>query len=513
MSLTVSRLDRRDFLKVMTGLAVSLAVPGVIPSATSVSRHKSLRPNIIILVLDAMSAENMSLYGYARETTPQLSRLAERATVYHSHYAAGNYTTPGTASILTGMYPWSHRAINIRSGIRRSLLGKDLFGVAGPEYFRAAFTQNMLADVFLRQAHTNLELHLPLTAFQINDEPGLASRLFGADPLIPYYAFDNSIVYYSVLSTMFLNYWNVSTWNNLKKYSLPSDAYPYGIPFNTYNFFRNDIVYDGIRKLVTTLAAEHSPFLAYFHLFSPHEPYRPRKDFVDIFPGIDLPRKPEHPLAAGKKFSAIVHDRQHYDEFIAEVDAEVGRFIDGLDRSGLLENTYLFILADHGELFERGEQGHLTPLMYEPVVHIPLIVFAPGQNHRRDVLTATSNVDILPTVAKIIGREPLISSEGRILPGFGGEDHLERNIFTVEAKRNPATAPLTRASVSMIRNQRKLIYYLGYPGFDDSFELFDLHDDPEELDDIFSKDTLGATNLKEELLDALAGANHAFRFG
>jgi len=165
------------------------------------------RPNIIILVLDAMSARNLSLYGYRRETTPHIARLAERATVYHAHYAAGNFTTPGTASILTGMYPWHHRAINVRGPIRRSLLNKHLFALVGPEYVRTAFTQNMLADVFLRQARPHLELHLPLTTFHLNNQPSLVSENFRSDPLIPFYAFDNSIVYYSVLSTMFLNFW------------------------------------------------------------------------------------------------------------------------------------------------------------------------------------------------------------------------------------------------------------------------------------------------------------------
>ena len=504
----MSEISRREFIRLLPSVSASLAFTSLHQSLGSSLSGATTRPNIIILILDAMSARNLSLYGYQRETTPHLARLAERATVYHTHYAAGNFTTPGTASILTGMYPWHHRAINVRGPIRRSLLDKHLFALVGPEYVRAAFTQNMLADVFLRQARPHLEVHLPLTTFHLNNEPSLVSENFRSDPLIPFYAFDNSIVYYSVLSTMFLNFWNISTWKDLKQYALPSDRYPYGAPFNTYNYFHNDIVYQGIKELVLKLAEQNGPFLAYLHLFSPHDPYAPRKEFVDIFQELDIPRKPEHPLSAmKKKFTALLQDRKHYDEFIANVDAEVGLLFNALDRAGILSKTYLFILADHGELSERGEQGHLNPLLYDPILHIPLLVFAPDQKSRRDVFTPTSNVDVLPTILKILGKDLPPAMDGRVLPGFGGEHQEGRSIFSIEAKRNSAMAPLTWASISMIKDRKKLIYYMGYPGFDDSFELYDLQDDMEESDDLFNKDTVSASLMKEELLDALATSN------
>jgi hypothetical protein len=506
----MSELSRRDFLKLFPAISTSLAFTGFYPSVASSLLQVPDKPNIIILVLDAMSVRNLSLYGYARETTPNLSRFAECATVYHSHYAAGNFTSSGTASLLTGMYPWSHRAINIKGKIKSSLLGKDLFALVGPEYFRTAFTQNMLVDVFLRQSRANLEVHLPLTTFHLNDTPPLVSEEFQTDPLIPSYAFDNPIISYSMLNTLLLNYWNVSTWNNLKQFSLPSDNYPYGTPFNTYNYFHNDVVYEGVKLLILRLAEQHSPFLAYFHLYSPHDPYMPRKEYVDIFPNIDMPRKPEHPLSTGKKkFNALIGYRKHYDEFIANVDAEVGLLVNALDQAGILQNTYLFILADHGELFERGEHGHLTPLMYDPVLHIPLIIYAPGQKTRRDIFSPTSNVDVLPTILKILRKDVPVSLEGKPLPRFGGPEDEERSIFSIEAKRNSALLPLTQASISMIKGHKKLIYYLGYPGYEDSLELYDLQEDSEELNDLFRMDIASAAIMKDELLEALITANHS----
>ncbi len=68
---------------------------------------------MVVIVFDAFSAYNISLYGYQRETTPNIARWAERAVVYHNHNAGGNFTIPGTASLLTGTYPWTHRAFGL----------------------------------------------------------------------------------------------------------------------------------------------------------------------------------------------------------------------------------------------------------------------------------------------------------------------------------------------------------------------------------------------------------------
>ena len=69
--------------------------------------------------------------------------------------------------------------------------------------------------------------------------------------------------------------------------------------------------------------------------------------------------------------------------------------------------------ADHGELFERGVVGHYCPLIYDPLAHIPLIISPPGRTERVDVQTATSSVDVLPTIARMAGLETPAWAEGR----------------------------------------------------------------------------------------------------
>src|SRR5512142_1327858 len=105
------KFSRRDFLKLGSLVSGAFAVSRL-ASHVPLQQAASARPNILIIVFDAMSAKNLSLYGYRRKTTPNLERFARRATVFNQHYSPGNFTTPGTASLLTGLYPWTHRAIN-----------------------------------------------------------------------------------------------------------------------------------------------------------------------------------------------------------------------------------------------------------------------------------------------------------------------------------------------------------------------------------------------------------------
>ena len=111
MDLTKSSLSRRDFLKLSSAAALAGAVH-TFPFSSAASRHQSsAHPNILVVLFDALSAEHLSLYDYPRHTSPNLDHFAEGATVYHNHHSAGNYTTPSTASLFTGTYPWTHRAL------------------------------------------------------------------------------------------------------------------------------------------------------------------------------------------------------------------------------------------------------------------------------------------------------------------------------------------------------------------------------------------------------------------
>ena len=141
-----------------------------------------------------------------------------------------------------------------------------------------------------------------------------------------------------------------------------------------------------------------SPFLAYLHFIPPHAPYRPHRDYQDLFDdGWEPVEKPVHPLSRGTLQASLNRNRREYDQYIANLDVEVGRLFNHLEESGLMENSYVIFTSDHGELFERGMQGHSTRMVFEPILRVPLFISVPGQRLRQDIYTPTNTVDLLPT--------------------------------------------------------------------------------------------------------------------
>jgi arylsulfatase A-like enzyme len=194
------------------------------------------------------------------------------------------------------------------------------------------------------------------------------------------------------------------------------------------------------------------------------------------------------------------------------VDAEFGRVMADLETSGVLQNSYVIVTSDHGELFERGEIGHASALMYAPVTHIPLLISAPGQKTRSDFRSLTSNLDLLPTLLQIVGKEIPDWIEGILLPGFGGTEDADtaRSIFPMMAKDNAVFRPIEHATFTLIKGGHELFFFTGYPNHADRFELYNLEEDPDELQDLFSKDITTASQMKEELLEAISTANRNY---
>jgi len=514
----MSQISRRDFLKLYAALAASAAFSGAPRLLSSALSNNGGKPNILIFVFDSMSARHLSLYGYGRMTTPNLEKFAERASVYHNHYSSANFTTPGTASMLTGMHPWTHRALNFRGMIDRTLADRNLFNLVGNEYTHLAFTQNFWADILLSQFNADLDSHFPCdlygqarkSLFQPDDLPG--------DRSIAYYVFQDFLSLRlhdpsSFPGSLFIGSAELGIDITSDNKANISADYPRGLP-TVYDFsYENADVFSGVNDLIQSELPRSSPSLAYFHFWSPHGPYNPRKEFIGIFDDdLKWHSKPRHPLAADNFPQEHMRQKHlEFDEAIAEVDAEFGRVISDLEKSGVLQNSYVIVTSDHGELFERGEIGHASALMYAPVTHIPLLISAPGQAARSDFHSLTSIEDLVPTILQITGREIPDWVEGRLLPGFGGTEDTSRSLFPMVAKDNATYQPLKHGTFAMIKGAHELFYFTGYPKHPDSFELYNLQEDPDELQDLFSKDITTASKMKDELLEAIDTANRNFQ--
>jgi len=508
------KITRRDFLKSASSYVIGLLGASFQPGLKRLNEFAGDTPNVIILVFDTLSARHLSLHGYKRLTTPNLMRFAEKATVYHRHYAAGNFTSPGTASLLTGTYPWTHRAFQQAGIILSKLADQNMFQLFDGSYRKAAFAQNIWADMFLYQFKKHIDVHVKSTAYSLEEQIHYNDGIWEKDPLIAFRSFEEFLEQdYGMPGSLYFSFFDkfrTFLANEVEFRELRKD-YPRGIPnFIKYKlYFVLEQVFDGVAKEITDL---HEPFIGYYHFWSPHEPYFPHRRFIGMFgDGWNPPPKESHPLSSHAPVDELNHARREYDEYIANVDAEFGRLYDYLEDAGILDTSYLIVTSDHGQLFERGVHGHVTPLLSEAIIHIPLIISAPGQADRQDIVSPTSCVDVLPTLLKITGGSLPDWLDGNLLPGFGGEDKVGQPVFVIEAKKNPSSSPITQATIAMIQGDYKLIWYIGYAGYDDVYELYDVEKDPEELVDLSKSHSDILLSMENELKMRLTEADQPYR--
>lgn len=507
-----SRISRRDLLKLLTLLPL-LKVRWLQSLGETVGLAPNQgAPNVLILVFDALSAMNVSVYGYNRETTPNLARFAERSTVYHAHYSGGSHTAPGVASILTGTYPWSHRALHLHGTASESYRERNLFSaLAAGAYHRIGYSHNLLVTSLLHQFREDLDVLKRTRELCLVDDE-FSDQFFFDDYNVAFWGewllLRES---HSPPSSLFLSL--VDRMRRLvHKRELLSEygsLFPRGLPHLHSLYFILEHAMDWIRDW---LRSSPQPFLAYFHLLPPHEPYVTRREFVDLFDDGWIPvAKEPHFFSEGHSDEFVDQQRREYDEYVGYVDAEFGRLYDFMAQTGILDNTYVVVTSDHGEMFERGIRGHVTPVLYEPVIRVPLIISKPGRPQRDDVYTPTSAVDLLPTFLHATGQSMPDWCEGEVLPPFSDHEAKgERSIFSVEAKGNPKQAPLTRGTVALIKGQHKLIHYFGYHGHESEYELYDLASDPEEMEDLYLSRKSIAADLQSELEEKLREVNQPY---
>lgn len=480
-----SNLSRRDFLKLAGLASLGVMVP---PSVNLLTNPdvQSQKKNVLIIVFDALTAYNISLYGYRRETMPNLTNLSKRATVFHNHYSGGNYTTPGTASILTGTLPWTHRAIRFNDTVKPDFADKSIFHVFD-DYYRISFSHNTLVNTLFKQFLPALNDYIPQDdLFIFNDK--FIKEFLSNDEDIATVGWARTIKRTEGFSySLFLSQLYEKIRDN--KVADVAKSFPYGLPrINDDNFFTLE---DGIDTLAEKIANIPQPFLGYFHFLPPHYPYKPRQEFADIFSKDNFKplSKAQDIFTEEKSDEFLAGYRGYYDEFILNVDYEFGRLFNQLESLGILENTWLVLTSDHGEIFERGIWGHSTAALYQPLIRVPLLIFGPGNSASQNVYTPTSAIDLLPTLSHVTGHKIPDWTEGNVLPPYQSilNSTTENGVFTVQARYNEPRFPIRQVSAMMVQENYKLIYFQGYDELypdEEASLLFDIQADPEELNNL-----------------------------
>ena len=346
-------------------------------------------PNVLLIVLDTVRADRLSLYGYGRDTTPHLTRLANQGVRFDRARSAAPWTLPSHSSLFTGR--WPHELLVERLGWLDATYPTLAEFLGTRNYTTAGFVANR---------------------FFCGHESGL-SRGFQTYR-------DYPINLSEVVRASSLGWFLARTGNRMcdELLWLLTTKGPASI---SLDFPRKTATMVNREFLAWLDHKDHKPFFAFLNYFDAHDPYLPPQRPTRPLGLIPKSRREFQMLRDWQKLnkksldpSSLSLAQDSYDECIAALDRELGTLMDELQRRNLLDQTLVILTADHGEQFgEHGDFGHGMSL-YEPEVHVPLLVSFPGRVPRgRVVHEPVSLRDIPATVVDLIGGQDESPFPGR----------------------------------------------------------------------------------------------------
>ncbi|MEZ4649981.1 MAG: sulfatase [Candidatus Eisenbacteria bacterium] len=414
-------------------------------------------PNLLFIVVDTLRKDHLGCYGYDRPTSPVIDELASTGIRFETAYSVAPWTLPAGATLLSGLYPSSHTAIE--------------------------------SDRILPLAVETLAERLKANGYQTGS---FVSHIYMAKNYEMFQGVDKFKVRYG-RSTRYVSTENVVTdaLDYIKRVS-PSSA-PF---FTLVHLF--DPHYEYVR---------HEEFG-----FAPESAGRLSGEIsID-----DLEAKQESLTPEEIALAEAI-----YDEEIAFTDAGIGRLLEGLDELGVGDETLVVFVADHGEEFlDHGRLGHAHTL-YDELLRVPLIIRLPGGEHGGQVIAEpTSTIHVYPTILDLLGLEPSDGVQGQSWAGrIRGESNDASRPADEAAEpsswnrtQGPTdrglTAPLFGAAFAEVdselmsahlrtlrRGDLKLILDLDTG----RTMLFDLATDPGETHDLAAERPDDVVTLREEL--------------
>jgi arylsulfatase A-like enzyme len=439
--------------------------------------HAAGAPNIMLVVMDTVRADALGLYGYHRNTSPNLTRLARRGVRFEQAIAPATWTLPSHASMFTGHWP-----NELSAGLNSPLDA----------------TYPTLAEFLNEQGY--------LTA-------GFAANTYFCNG---WYGIDRGFAHYEDYVVTPLEILRGSALGYLigKRLGAGCDS----ISRSANVRCRHEIGSDSYRKDADRINRDalawlsrdrgNRPFFVFLNYLDAHDPYVTPRESNQHFG-----RKPETPaedfllrdwLGLDKRHVApsdLALARDAYDDCIAYLDDRLGKLFQRLEQGGLLENTLVIITSDHGEHFgEHGLYGHRGSV-YQPVTHVPLVVFghqtiAPGSV----VPDPVSLRDLPATIAAVLGRSgnspfPGASLATHWMTGRAAESEPPVALFTYRSGSPVSTSVQPQspdALASVIANGKAYIR-----NADGREELYDLATDPGQESD------LAAAQASREVLENL----------
>ena len=402
--------------------------------------------NILLISMDALRWDRTGLSGSSAGLTPNVDAFAEESVVFHNTVASASWTLPSHMSVWTARWPSVHGVTN-----KLKLLSQDQMVPTSLSPGIETFP-----DYLIRQGYT---------AAGFSGGAGVQA------------------------------------------------SYGFGRDFETYQDDRPFAGLDyGVEPALEWLQAHRGKrWFMFLHGYDSHGQYplaeskaeALRAEFqVHLDGGIEeQARLREQGLDAIENpgdradLSSVVGEQDAaflaavYDQKVRDADERLGTFLNRFRAQGLLDDTVVIIMSDHGdELMEHGALDHGFTL-YEEQLHVFLMMRFPGYARRQDIHENVRLVDVFPTVFDALGLEGPKGVDGSsLLPLLRGEP-LELPIYSETDYRLFVHHRMTR------RGDHKLILDLA----DGEKELYDLSADPGETTDISSQNPRVTYELEQSL--------------
>ena len=245
----------------------------------------------------------------------------------------------------------------------------------------------------------------------------------------------------------------------------------------------------------------HKPFFLWLHYMDVHEPYIPARKYIDLVdPSIAVSEDDMFKLFNGVLLKRDVSDletvellKRLYCAHVREVDDAVREFFGMLERLNVLKESVVILTTDHGDEF--GEHGGLSHdgKMYSELVHVPLIIYDPAQEKGEVCETLVSTIDVAPTIAHLFGVEPPKAFEGYSLLPL--ENYPVKGVFGEAVDKHGSDEKGEEKEVHYYREGDLKIIYRER---EDSWELYNLRDDPKEKNNIIETSS-SADTFKEKV--------------
>ncbi len=331
-------------------------------------------PSVLLLMIDTLRADRLSCYGYEGNQTPVIDGLAGDGILFENNISQSSWTRPAVASILTSLYPSSHKTY-----LKPDMLPDEV--VTLPEslkeqgYKTIGYADNInIAKAFNFQQGFDQFVYLAPAYFFFADESS------------------SQLAYYSVLRLVRERF--LSKKKYVQHYYQDADVV-------NANVFRSLEHLDG-----------HSPTFIFAHYMDPHDPY-----FTHPYDGFGVARvsDPHPPAEMAGELSQL------YDGEVSFLDERLGVLFDKMRELGIYDDWVIVLTADHGEEFYEHQGWWHGLTLFQEQLNVPLIIKLPAAEYAGlRVPGLVRQIDICPTVLGLAGGSHADHQGMDLMPAVAG---------------------------------------------------------------------------------------------